>query len=74
MARAAINIDDPYGARLAGLTKTAAERALQKLIDAEVRVVPIGERVDLQTAVSNRLLEGCLVSVAPRGQRRMRPS
>jgi integrase len=33
-----------------GLTKTGAERALQKLIDAEVRVVPVGERVDLQTA------------------------
>jgi integrase len=33
-----------------GLTKTGAERALQKLIDAEVRVVQIGERVDVQTA------------------------
>ena len=35
-----------------GLTKTGAERALQNLIDAEVRVVPIGERVDLQTPAS----------------------
>jgi integrase len=33
-----------------GLTKTGAERALQKLIDAEVRVVPMGERIDVLTA------------------------
>jgi hypothetical protein len=33
-----------------GLTKTGAERALQKLIDAEVRVVPMGERIDILTA------------------------
>jgi integrase len=33
-----------------GLTKTGAERALQKLIDAEVRVVPMGERIGVLTA------------------------
>jgi integrase len=33
-----------------GLTKTGAERALQKLIDAEVRVVPMGERIDVAAA------------------------
>jgi integrase len=33
-----------------GLTKAQAERALQKLIEAEIRLVPVSERVDLRTA------------------------
>lgn len=33
-----------------GLTKIGAERALQKLIDEQVRLVPVAERVDLATA------------------------
>lgn len=33
-----------------GLTKAQAERALQKLIDAHSRLVPVSERVDLRTA------------------------
>jgi hypothetical protein len=33
-----------------GLTKAAAERALQKLIEAHLRLVPVAERVDLRTA------------------------
>jgi site-specific recombinase XerD len=32
------------------MTKAGAERALQKLIESELRVVPVSERVDLQTA------------------------
>lgn len=39
-----------------GLTKAAAERALQKLIDAETRIVSAADRVDLKTA-GDRYLE-----------------
>ena len=39
-----------------GLTKAAAERALQKLVDQETRLVPTAERVDLQTAGARYLV------------------
>jgi integrase len=40
----------------AGLTKRDAERVLQRLIDAEVTIVSVGDRVDLRTA-GDRYLE-----------------
>ena len=39
-----------------GLTKTATERALQKLVDQETRLVPSAGRVDLQTAGARYLV------------------
>jgi integrase len=39
-----------------GLNKRDAERALQKLIDAEVTIIAVGDRVDLRTA-ADRYLE-----------------
>jgi hypothetical protein len=70
-----------------GLTKTGAERALQKLIDAEVRVVPMGERIDLKTAGERYLVHleqvmhrrptttpSCCTSTSPRSSRDDRSS
>jgi integrase len=44
------------GGQATGLTKPAAERALQKLIDEQVRLVPVAERVDLKTAGERYIL------------------
>ena len=39
-----------------GLTKSGAERALQKLVDEQLRLVPQAERVDLETAGARYLV------------------